>query len=113
MEKAKDIFSSSEYNECVKLLFVIDNPTKDCSPAIKELKKLDVKIFVWDVSSIDNQEQLISKKETGWNEEVKLKFNLRSTKKSRKASTEDKKVEINAQIKYLYLLHTLLILLEM
>ena len=45
LEKAKDIFSSSEYNECVKLLFVIsdDNSTKDCSPAIKGLKKLMLK----------------------------------------------------------------------
>ena len=38
LEKAKDIFSSLEYNECVKLLFVIDNPTKTVHLRLKNLK---------------------------------------------------------------------------
>ena len=86
LNQALNIFSSAQYKENRKVLFVLSDgiPADRGRPPIDKLKLLDVQTISCYITSqhINNPKQLFSTQRANWKKETKFMFNLSSEKKT-------------------------------
>ena len=86
LNQALNIFSSAQYKENRKFLFVLSDgiSTDRGRPPIDKLKVLDVQTISCYITSqhIDNPKQLFSTQRANWDKATKFMFNLSSEKKT-------------------------------
>ena len=86
LNQALYIFSSAQYKENRKFLFVLSDgmPTDRGRPRTDKLKHLDVQTVSCYITSnyIENPRQLFSTQRTNWDKATKFMFNLSSEKKT-------------------------------
>ena len=86
LNQALNIFSSAQYKENRKVLFILSDgiPADRGRPPIDKLKLLDVQTISCYITSqhINNSKQLFSTQRANWKKETKFMFNLSSEKKT-------------------------------